>query len=151
MNGNKKNNYKLEDHKRKDLFTVPDQYFELLPQRIQNRIVHDSATSWYSRLLSKPSLRIGSAFAVILLLVTSVFLFKDNPENTSSSPMSVASFAEVDVYEYLIENELYSDAEIINAVENEMVESGISYTTNEEEEVLEALDPYEVEELIIEL
>ena len=44
----KETKMKLEDIKKKNIYTVPDKYFDQLPTRIQSRVNEQKPVSWLS-------------------------------------------------------------------------------------------------------
>ena len=132
---------------------TPDQYFEELPQQIQKRISADNKSiGWFERFFLKPSFKIASAFSIVLLMGISFYLFQNKSEVIQRDSLPVFTLiSEDETYDYIIENHLYSDPEIINVLENELAENTTMQIEDSEEEALEQLDPEELEELIIEM
>jgi hypothetical protein len=152
MENKNQNKFKLDDHKKKNLFMTPDRYFEELPQQIQKRISAENKNfGWFERFFLNPSFKIASAFSIVLLLGISIYFFQNKPEQAQETLPVFTSISEEETYDYIMENHLYSDPEIINVVENEFVESNLNYLGDSEEEMLEELDTEELEELIIEM
>lgn len=94
-------NKKLSDIEKKNLFEVPDGYFEDLPLRIQKRIELEQQSK---QTIALPSWSLAMA-ASIALIIVAVFLFQNNP---SSSEDLLAGISEEDLIAYIDELELSS-------------------------------------------
>lgn len=113
---------KLEDIPKKDFFTVPEGYFDMLPLKIQARI----EASEPQRRIQQPVLRYALTYALPLLVAAIVVFF-----STRSQPNAEAMLASVEtaaLVQYLAESELTTDmlesvdlgAEELEALENEV-------------------------------
>lgn len=101
--------YKLDDIDKKSSFNMPEGYFEYLPLKIQERI--DSEGSPQSSLLPSWSLAMAASFIVIL---SSVFLFKNNSEPAAEDLLAEVSQAELVAYLDLVELDEYDIASAVD-------------------------------------
>jgi hypothetical protein len=93
---------KLDQIEKKQIFTVPDGYFDQLPLAIQERVAQKRSISWFSI----PVLRL--ALPVVALLVVGIVWFKP----FSSSPSieeELSMLNESDLIAYLNESDLTSE------------------------------------------
>ncbi len=79
---------RLNDIPREDVFKVPDNYFEALPDRIQKRVSAQQKRAWYAQPLVQGTFKYALP-AVTLLLLGYVFLL-------SPAPQEEALFASLD-------------------------------------------------------
>lgn len=117
---------KLDQIEKKQIFTVPDGYFDTLPLAIQERVAQKRSINWFSI----PVLRL--ALPVVALLAVGIVWFKP----FSSSPSieeELSMLNESDLIAYLNESDLASD-ELENAFDLSSEEVG-----NLEQQVFESL------------
>lgn len=103
---------KLEDIPKKQVFEVPDGYFEKLPGIIQSRVAKPGEEqSWWS------AYRYSFRFAVpaIVLLVAGIFWYNYSPEDQSAESI-LASVQTEDLVAYLGETDLTTE-ELLDDVE----------------------------------
>lgn len=89
---------KLEDIKKKNIYTVPDKYFDQLPTRIQSRVNEKRPVSWFNldwRLSYKLAL---PAVAVIMLIM---FLGKSDNYVSQDPDAILAQVSTDDIIAYL--------------------------------------------------
>jgi hypothetical protein len=93
---------KLEDIEKKDIFKVPDGYFESLPSIIQSRVA-EKREAW------NPALVLGLRYAlpVLVLSLSLLWFFKAEPE--ASPEKLIASVSSEDIAEYLNSMDITSD------------------------------------------
>jgi len=97
---------KLEDIKKKNIYTVPDKYFDQLPTKIQSRVnekkpVFGISFKW--NLILKVA---APAFAVILILF--YFGINDNSSNLSADDL-LAQVSSEDLIAYLETTDITTD------------------------------------------
>ena len=93
---------KLEDIKKKDIFQVPDGYFDSLPTIIQSRIT-DKEEGWIPVLTSS----LKYALPVLALTVTLLWFFKAEPGTTPEEMLATVN--PVDIAEYIQSMEINND------------------------------------------
>jgi hypothetical protein len=96
---------KLEDIPKKQVFEVPDGYFEKLPGIIQSRVTETSVKEHWS-----PFYRYGLRFALpaVLLLAFGIFWYQHSQENKSAEGI-LASIQTEDLLAYLGESDLTTE------------------------------------------
>ena len=96
---------KLEDIPKKQVFEVPDGYFEKLPGIIQSRVTKTSVQEHWS-----PFYRYGLRFALpaVLLLAFGIFWYQHSQENNSAEGI-LASIQTEDLVAYLGESDLTTE------------------------------------------
>ena len=96
---------KLEDIPKKQVFEVPDGYFEKLPGIIQSRMTETSVKEHWS-----PFYRYGLRFALpaVLLLAFGIFWYQHSQENKSAEGI-LASIQTEDLVAYLGESDLTTE------------------------------------------
>jgi hypothetical protein len=129
---------KLEDIPKKQIFEVPEGYFEKLPGIIQSRVTqHREEKKWW--LEYNYSLRL--ALPAIILLVVGIIWFSDTPKDLNAENL-LASIQTEDLITYLNEDELTTeellehvilDAQDINTIEESVYE--FELTDSELEEI----------------
>ena len=144
---------KLEDIKKKNIYTVPDKYFDQLPARIQSRVSEKQPVSWLSWNWSLSYKLAVPAIAVILMVIyfgrTNNFI----PQNTDAI---LAQVSTDDIIAYLEFTDITTD-DIIESVdmsdlELDFYEDGpiiqeLNEINDEEYELL--LDEYVLEDEIL--
>lgn len=103
---------KLDDIKKKNIYTVPDKYFDQLPTRIQSRVNEKpvSRWNWNQSLAYKLA---APAFVVVLLL----FYFGMGNENDSQDFETIlAQVSNEDIIAYLGNTDITTE-EIIEAID----------------------------------
>jgi hypothetical protein len=137
-------NKRLEDLEKKNIFTVPDRYFDTLPSIIQSRVAKPERSTrftfgWVPRL----------AFAsVILVLLVSVWFFKQNLDNQPTALLTQVSSTEITNY---LQDSDVSQLELMETVAfaaNPAQESIFQTLELSDRELLEQLSTQEVEDLI---
>ena len=103
---------KLEDIPKKQIFEVPDGYFEKLPGIIQSRVANAPTETW--RPVIRYSLQFGLP-AVIILCIAGIFWFTQPQENMNAENM-LASIQTEDLVSYLNEADITTD-ELLDHVE----------------------------------
>lgn len=106
--------HKLDDIDKKEVFKVPDGYFEDLPMQIQKRITETPKR----QTLRIPSWSLALA-ASILLLLTFVFIFPNN-NPTAEELLAEISQDEIVAYLDLIDLDEYDIASAIGDEANEL-------------------------------
>ncbi|RAV99521.1 hypothetical protein [Pseudochryseolinea flava] len=133
---------KLEDIPKKQVFEVPEGYFDSLPTRIQSRITGRKS----SHAFSLASFSWKYALPVVLLTAAGIFWFSQSGSSTNAENI-LASVETEDLVAYLEETDLSTD-EILteidfNADDANEIEQAV-YDTHfdgaSEDELLEELD-----------
>lgn len=105
---------KLKGLKDKQLFTVPDGYFDRLPERVQARI-----TTSEKRMVFKFPVALKFAFPVVLLTIVVVFWMQNNGINkTQDVHQLLSEIPTDDILDYLEDSDL-SLADIIDGIDGE--------------------------------
>ncbi len=134
---------KLENIPKKDIFTVPDGYFDNLPGKIQARITGESARP-ENRFIFRYKLQY--ALPLIALMAISIFLFTNRPAETDVDALLasvetealVAFVNETDLISYdLFDNTELSNSEV-QEIENEVYEMELD--TEALDAIMEDLD-----------
>jgi hypothetical protein len=129
---------KLEDIPKKNVFEVPDRYFEKLPSIIQSRV------SSHSRRYN-PTFRFALRFAlpVILIAVVAAALWISRPDSEIEAQSILATIETEDLVTYLKESD-FTTEELLDAVE-----LGIEDANQIEDAVYEfQLDDSELENIL---
>ena len=132
---------KLEDIPKKDIFNVPEGYFDKLPNTIQARIASQkSALNWSSPWM----VTLKYAVPVVVLIVAGILWFGKPAQDAESI---LASIQTEDLVAYLDDSELTTDdvlesvdfnADDVDQIENEVYELNIN--TVDYKEMLDELD-----------
>jgi hypothetical protein len=135
---------KLDDIPKKQIFEVPDGYFDSLPTRIQARITERKSAHGFS--LSAFTWKY--AIPVVMLTAVGIFLFtKTNNAITSDADTLLANVETADLIIYLEESdlstddmlaEIYFDNDDATDIEEAVYETHFDGAT--EDELLEELD-----------
>jgi hypothetical protein len=100
---------KLEDIPKKNIFEVPDGYFEKLPTIIQSRVALQKSSS--------PAFKFGLRFALPAFLIALAVVFWVNRQDTTISAENIlASVQTEDLIAYLKEADMTTD-ELLDDVE----------------------------------
>lgn len=113
---------KLEDIPKKQIFRVPENYFEQLPAQIQSRMANTRA----DRRL-RPFFRIAIRYAVPVLVAAAVLFYFREPTPNAASILTTVDTEDLIMYiheseittEDLLENVELNDTEL-EAIENEV-------------------------------
>lgn len=100
---------KLEDIPKKQIFEVPEGYFEKLPSIIQSRVSqrHEEKSAWYSYSLHY-------VLPAVMIIAAVIFWFNHSQTDTNAE-MMVASIQTPDLIAYLGEAD-FSTEELLDAV-----------------------------------
>lgn len=138
---NLENMKRLDDIPKKQVFTVPDGYFEDLPMRIQARIQKpESRSSWIPEF----NLALKFALPVVLVGVISVVVWINLPK-TEDALANLDAVPTEQLLAYLEADEI-STEEIIengnftNAVINSLYQQPEEFTSNELDELAQQYD-----------
>ncbi len=103
---------KLEEIEKKNIFEVPDGYFDKLPQVIQSRVAvkEKSAFAFPMHVFN-----FKYAFPILLVAVASVFLYKNYYTPSPSASQVLESVSSETLIAYLGESEI-SEEEIIQSI-----------------------------------
>jgi hypothetical protein len=100
---------KLEDIPKKEIFNVPDEYFEKLPSQIQNRIGEKKQSTF--------SFSMGLKYALpAFVLIMAIFWFYPKSTDMQNSESILASVATEDLVAYLNDSEV-STEDVIESVD----------------------------------
>jgi len=102
---------KLDDIPKKNLFTVPEGYFDKLPGVIQSRVAEREATPGYL-----PYLRFSVRYAlpILVLGVAAFFWVTGRTSNTSNTEQMLSGIETVDLVAYLDESDVTTEELIDN-------------------------------------
>jgi len=136
---------RVEELEKKNVFSVPDRYFDTLPSQIQARVNgrNQAATFSFGWLVKT------IAFASVVLLVISLWFFNGKPGTTPEAQLTGVSPEEIATY---LQDSEVTQRELIDLI------SQTTTTTDEnlfqssditENELVEELSNQEVEDLII--
>lgn len=101
---------KLEDIPKKNVFQVPEKYFEHLPMRIQSRM-DEQPTS-----LKKPVWQYAVQYALPLLIVAGIIYYYYYPA-ASNAESIIASVDTADLVQYLQQDASLTTDELIESVD----------------------------------
>jgi hypothetical protein len=103
---------KLDDIKKKSIYTVPDKYFDQLPTRIQSRVNEKpvSRWGWNQSLIYKLA---ASAFVVVLLLF---YFGLGNNNDSQDFDAILAQVSNEDLIAYLGDTDITTE-EIMEAID----------------------------------
>jgi hypothetical protein len=104
---------KLEDIPKKQVFDVPEGYFEKLTSTIQARVAEKESRRAIT-LLSLPAV-IRYALPALVLVAVGIFWFQNNASQTDAESI-LASVSTEDLVAYLNDSEISTD-ELMNAAE----------------------------------
>jgi hypothetical protein len=133
---------KLEDIPKKEVFKVPDGYFEKLPAIIQSRVTeHRAEKSWW--LTHRFSLRLAMP---ILIVLAGVIFWLNRAQTELNAENILASVQTEDLIAYLSEADLTTEELIEN------IELNAEEVSNIEESVYEfQLNDTEIENILNEI
>jgi hypothetical protein len=103
---------KLEDLPKKEIFDVPEGYFEKLPGTIQSRITEGKQSE------SRPMLRYALQYALPLVIIITIgFVWFENtsPSNQSPAELLLAEIQTEDLITYLDNTDMTTDELLENA------------------------------------
>lgn len=117
--------YKLDDIEKKELFKVPDRYFEDLPMKIQNRVGSEKQVT-ERQFIPVWSLALAACLA---LFITFVFVFNDNNGTSPEEMLAeiskdelVAYLGQMELDEYEIASAFDEDLEIFDTEDTNMLD-----------------------------
>ncbi len=122
----------LEDlRKDKDLFEVPENYFDRLPSKIQDRIQYKiqqekSQAVWYQVFTTKASLRIATSLCAVVFafFVGTKFYNSQNNSNTATEMQTLSGVSEQAIHDYLLQTSIATD-EIVQVCETQNADLSI--------------------------
>jgi hypothetical protein len=130
---------KLEDLPKKEIFDVPEGYFEKLPGTIQARIAEDKQRE------SRPALRYAFQYALpLVILVTIGLVWFENTSSPNQSPaeLLLAEIQTEDLVTYLDDTDMTTDELLENAAldatDAEEIEQAV-YSLDLDDETLDIL------------
>jgi hypothetical protein len=97
---------KLDDLPKKNIYQVPDRYFDQLPARVMSRVREKEASNYQLAILTflrQPFLR--GALAGLALVLSFIFIFTHNsqqPNSSTDSELLLSSISEKDALDYLM-------------------------------------------------
>ncbi len=104
---------KLEDIKKKNIYTVPDKYFDQLATRIQSRVNEKNPVSWLSWNWSLTYKLVAPAIAIILMVI---YFGRTNHYSSQDSIAILAQVSTEDIIAYLEFTDITTD-DIIETVD----------------------------------
>lgn len=140
-----KSRIRVDELEKKNVFSVPDRYFDRLPSQIQARVSGRNQAAHFS---FGCLLRAG-AFASVALLVLSLWFFHEKPGTSPEAQLAGVSPEEIATY---LQNSEVTQRELIEVIsqtttktdENLFQPSDIT-----ENELIEGLSNQEAEELLL--
>ncbi len=143
---------KLEDINKKNIYSVPDKYFDQLPARVQARIQAKKPEGFFSLNWSFTYKVAAPALAMAMLVL---FFWFDNPVRNQSAESLLAQVATDDLIAYLETTDITTD-EIIESIDFENIDLDLSEETPimegiemNEESINSILDEFGVDEDIL--
>jgi hypothetical protein len=130
---------KLEDLPKKEIFDVPEGYFEKLPGVIQARIAERK-----QQTASRPVLRYAFQYAVPLVMIITIGLiwFEKSDSNQSSTESLLADIQTKDLITYLNNTDMSTDELLehasLDAADAEVIEEEV-YGLDLDDETLDIL------------
>ncbi|MFD1001282.1 hypothetical protein ACFQ21_18275 [Ohtaekwangia kribbensis] len=130
---------KLEDLPKKEIFDVPEGYFEKLPGTIQARIAERK-----QQTTSRPVLRYAFQYALPLVMIITIGLiwFEKSSSNPSSTETLLAEIQTEDLITYLDDTDMSTDELLehasLNAADVEEIEQEV-YGLDLDNETLDIL------------
>lgn len=130
---------KLEDLPKKEIFEVPEGYFEKLPGTIQARIAERQ-----QQTTSRPVLRYAFQYALPLVMIITIGLiwFEKSSSNPSSTEILLADIQTEDLITYLDDTDMSTDELLehasLNAADAEEIEQEV-YGLDLDDETLDIL------------
>jgi len=133
---------KLENIEKKDIFKVPEGYFETLPTIIQSRVAQDVPTKSYLWLFAS----LKYALPALLLVVSVTWYLNRTPEYTPDEMLAMVSTE--DIADYLNSMELANDEflemldySMINVDSLDLQESHLDIDDDLLDEILIEMEP----------
>jgi hypothetical protein len=95
-----KEDFKLSDIPKRNIYEVPERYFDRLPAQIMERTASSgySTAPWYAAVLKPMRLAL---VPLLLLLVVGVVYFTQLNSHTEDHTLNLASMADEDIMNYL--------------------------------------------------
>ena len=104
---------KLEDIKKKNIYTVPDKYFDQLPTRIQSRVNEKNPVSWLSWNWSLTYKLPAPAIAIVLMVI---YFGRTDHYSIQDTDTILAQVSTEDIIAYLEFTDITTD-DIIETVD----------------------------------
>ena len=104
---------KLEDIKKKNIYSVPDKYFDRLPTRIQSRVNEKKPVFWLSLDWSLMYKVAAPVMAIVLIIF---YISSSNNLQDRSAESLLAQVSTDDLIAYLNETDITTD-EIIESID----------------------------------
>ncbi|MDZ7604036.1 MAG: hypothetical protein U5K79_00275 [Cyclobacteriaceae bacterium] len=140
---------KLEDINKKNIYSVPDKYFDQLPGRVQARIEAKKPGEIFSLNWSLTYKLAAPALAMVMLVL---YFWYDGPANNQSAESLLAQVATDDLVAYLATTDITTD-EILESIDFDNIELDLSDETPimkdtemNEESINSILDEFGVDE-----
>ena len=144
---------KLEDIKKKNIYTVPDKYFDQLPTRIQSRVNEKHPVSWLSWNWSLTYKLAAPAIAIILIVI---YFGRTDNYSYQDTDAILAQVSTEDIIAYLEFTDITTDDIIENVdftdIELDFYEDGPiiqEFNEMDEEDMELLLDEYGLEDEIL--
>ena len=105
---------KLEEYTKKNIYQVPEGYFDKLPGIIQSRVAADAKGLWWTSL-SWSSVRVASlryALPLIILGSIGIFWFKPFSPKPVNFEMALSQFQPEQLAEYLNAHDVTDDSDL---------------------------------------
>ncbi|QNF33595.1 hypothetical protein HUW51_13010 [Adhaeribacter swui] len=141
-----KQNFNLEDIPKANLYRVPDDYFQKLPQVVMNRVAgpqQTPANSWWSGI----SYAYRTSVASFLILVSFVAAFYFSPGlNQENSSARLSGINQQEALEYFLTQDNINSSELadLNLADTDVSADFIHVTSGD---ILETVDDQQLEEI----
>lgn len=140
---NIRKNVKLEELEKKNIHSVPEGYFDRLPQIIQSKAVESKAKP---ATLRGYGIALKYALPAVLIVVMSVYLLVRNDETQPLTPQELlAQVSTEEIVDYLADTDMTTD-EILNSLD--ITEVSFDFDTESTNIINEELTPEELDELL---
>jgi len=136
-----KDNFKLSDIPKHNIYQVPENYFDQLPMRVMERTAAAPEHTWQSNTVWQ-SLRIMAAPLVLLLVFVGVF-YLNKPVDSNTASLDLASLDNQEIVNYLSTYATLESADFaeLNSIqEQELTADVLNVSAKNAEEELEYYD-----------
>lgn len=140
---------KLEDIQKKNIYKVPDDYFDKLPGIIQSKVQKEKPeyTPWW-QVLRRPAF--AYAIPAVVVILTAAYVFLIQPDNTLQQEDILASVSTEDLIAYVEMSDMTTD-EILEEIDIESVNMDDLLMEDTQLITDEELNDEKVQEYLLEL
>ncbi len=144
-----KQDFKLEDLPKSNLYRVPDAYFDKLPRVVMNRVALPNQTPanfWWSKIIY--TYRTGLASMLLLMGFVAAFLFSSTQfgsQNLNFDP-ELANINQQEALEYVLVQDNIDNADLVelNLADDDVSAEFMNATATD---ILETVDEQQLEEV----